>query len=274
MRAAPVRGRVVSGPGRVARFGAPVLKAATEATAIFADASTIEGDEARWADATRSVMRLLVHRVADAKRFPAPELPVRIAPEPMTAGCRALMQIEVAPDWSAPEFGPIYEHLLAARPGTARDTQGSFFTPQPVAQWMSRFSLDIHLDRLAESEDPYDMLQIVAVDPACGAGVFPLMAARHIAQRFAQRYFGSAPPAAVRAVMPDVLSECIFGVDIDPIAVELTRAALWLEVGDSEPFGFMDRNVICGDPLELAEPPKLVERMGGHGPAVAAGEAA
>ncbi len=255
----------------VTRFGAHVLKAATEATQLFADASDIGDDEARWADATRSVMRLLVHRVAGAKGFNAPELPVRIDPEPMTAGCRALMRIEIGPDWSAPEFGPIYEHLLAARPGSARDTQGSWFTPPAVAQWMSRFSLDIQLDRLAKSEDPYDMLQVVAVDPACGAGIFPLMAARHIAQRFAERYFGSAPPAAVRAVMPDVLSECIFGIDIDPIAVELTKVALWLEVGDSEPWGCMDRNVICGNPLELAEPPKLTERLHGNSPAAFAG---
>jgi hypothetical protein len=257
----------------VTRFGPAVLKAASEATQIFADASDIEDDEARWADATRSVMRLLVHRVADAKGFAAPELPVRIAPEPMVAGCRTLMRIEIAPDWSAPEFGPIYEHLLAARPGTARDTQGAFFTPPVVAEWMSRFSLDIQLDRLAKSEDPYDMLQVVAVDPACGAGVFPLLAARRIATKFAERYFGQAPPAAVRAVMPDVLSECIFGIDIDPIAVELTKAALWLEVGDSEPFGFMDRNVICGNPLELAEPPKLTERMGGTSPVAMASAA-
>lgn len=250
------------------------LKAAAEATRIFADASDIGDDEARWADATRSVMRLLVHRAAAAKGFNAPELPVHIDSEPMTAACRALMRIEVAPDWSAPEFGPIYEHLLAARPGNARDTQGSFFTPPGVAEWMSRFSLDLQLDRLAQSPDPYDMLQVVAVDPACGCGIFPLMAARHIATRYAQRYFGSAPAAAVRAVMPDVLSECVFGIDIDPIAVELTKAALWLEVGDSEPWGFMDRNVICGDPLELAEPPKLVERMGGHGPREAMADAA
>jgi N-6 DNA Methylase len=241
------------------------LKAAAEATGIFADASSISDDEARWAQATRDTMRLLIHCAAATRGYPAPQLPVRIDPEPMTAGCKAIARIPVTAEWSAPELGPIYEHLLAARPGKARNAQGSWFTPPAVAEFMGRFALDIELNRLAQSEDPNDMLQIVALDPACGAGVFPLQAARHIAARFAERCFGLSTPAAVRVVMPDVLSECIFGIDIDPIAVELTKAALWLEVGDTEPFSFMDRNVICGNALERDEPPKLVERMHGGG---------
>lgn len=238
------------------------LDAATEATAIFAGASAIADDEARWAQATRDTMRLLIHRAAASRGYSAPELPVRIDPEPMTAGCKAIVRVCVTPDWSAPEFGPIYEHLLAQRPGSARQTQGAWYTPPEIARFMSRTALDIALNRLAESDDPHDMLLVLALDPACGAGVYPLEAARHIAVRYARRLFGSATPATVRAVMPDVMTECIFGIDIDPIAVELTRTALWLEVGDSEPWGFMDRNVICGNALDGDEPPKLAERRG------------
>lgn len=239
------------------------LKSATEATTIFAEASAVDGDEARWAQATHDTMRLLIHCAAATRGHPAPELPVRIAPEPMTAGCKAIARIPVTEKWSAPEFGPIYEHLLAARPGHARDKQGSWFTPPPVAEFVSRFALDTQLDNLAQTEDPNDMLQVLALDPACGAGVVLLMAARHIAGRFAQRCFATTVPQAVRVVQPDVLTECIFGIDIDPIAVELTKAALWLEVGDTAPWGFMDRNVICGNALDgpHLQPPKLAERL-------------
>lgn len=240
------------------------LKAAAEATEVFAEASTIEDAESRWAQATHDTMRLLIHCAAATRGYPAPELPVSIDPEPMTLGCKAISRIPVTDQWSAPEFGPVYEHLLAARPGQARDSQGSWFTPPGVAGFMSKLALDIQLDRLAKSNDPNDMLQIVALDPACGAGIYPLTAARHIAARFALRCFGIDTPPAVRVVMPDVLKLCVFGIDIDPIAVELTKAALWLEVGDTEPFSFMDRNVICGNPLDgpHMEPPALAERFG------------
>jgi hypothetical protein len=43
--------------------------------------------------------------------------------------------------------------------------------------------------------------------------------------------FGGASEFAVATVMPIVLDMCIFGIDLDPIAVELTKAALWLEIG-------------------------------------------
>lgn len=238
------------------------LKAATEATRIFAAAAGDEADEKCWAQATRDVMRILIHCAAATRGYPAPELPVRNKPEPTTAACRLLAAIPVTSDWSAAELGPVYEHLLAARPGQARDKQGSWFTPPGVAEFMARFALDSQLDRLAKTDDPNDMLQVLAVDPACGAGVFLVMAARHIAARFAQRCFGTAVPQAVHVVMPDVLTKCVFGIDIDPIAVELSKAALWLEVGDTMPFDFMDRNIICGNALERDEPPKLTERLG------------
>lgn len=235
------------------------LKAAAEATRIFAAASTADGDAARWTDASRCVMRLLIHRIAAERGCDAPPLPVVTPPKPMTAGCRALMRIENVATWSAPEFGPVYEYLLTNAPGKQREKQGSWYTPPLVAEWMARTALDIPLNRFARSEDPGDMLLVLAVAPACGAGIYPLMAARHIATRYARRLFGQAPPEAVRAVMPEVMEECIFGIDIDPIAVELTKAALWLEIDGSEPFGFMDRNVICGNALDRDLPPKLAE---------------
>lgn len=238
------------------------LDAAAEAVRILADASPLEDAEAGWAEATQTVVRLLVHRAAIARGYDAPTLPVNAPPSAMAAGCRALARIDVTPAWSAPEFGPVYERLLAQRPGIARERQGSWYTPPEIAIFMNRIALDTQLDRLAKSSDPGDMIRVLVIDPACGAGIYPLMAARHIATRYAARLFGEAPAAAVRAVMPEVLTECIFGIDIDPIAVELTRAALWLEVGDREPWGFMDRNIISGNALALDEPPAYTERAG------------
>lgn len=247
-----------------------ILADATEAVQIFADAARFQDADTQqreeiWADATRDIMRILIHRIAASRGLPAPELPVRRDPDPMTAGCKTLMQIEDVTDWSALELGPVYEHLLTQRPGKTRGIQGSYFTPQPVAQAVSRLALDLQLDRFALSDEPLDMLQVLAVDPACGAGVFLIEAARHIGRRLALRLYGEAPPGAVRSVMPAVLTECVFGIDIDPIAVEITRSVLWIEADGLMPWGALDWNVICGNALELNQPPKLIERMGGLG---------
>ena len=47
-----------------------------------------------------------------------------------------------------------------------------------------------------------------------------------------------------------VVERCIYGVDLDPLAVELCRLALWIETMDRElPFGFLDHKVKCGNSL-------------------------
>jgi hypothetical protein len=60
-------------------------------------------------------------------------------------------------------------------------------------------------------------------------------------------------------MMPDVMTKCVFGMDIDPTAVDLARAALWFEVSGEKPVSFMDQNVVVVDPLSGpdAQPPKL-----------------
>ncbi len=47
-----------------------------------------------------------------------------------------------------------------------------------------------------------------------------------------------------------VVERCIYGVDLDPLAVELARLALWIETMDRRlPFGFLDHKLRCGNAL-------------------------
>src|SRR5207237_9999085 len=47
-----------------------------------------------------------------------------------------------------------------------------------------------------------------------------------------------------------IVERCLYGVDIDPLAVELARTALWVETMDYQlPFGFLDHKVKCGNAL-------------------------
>jgi hypothetical protein len=89
------------------------------------------------------------------------------------------------------------------------------------------------------------------IDPACGSGHFLLAAARRIATRLARiRAEGTPSTEDFRHALRDVARCCIHGVDRNPMAVELTKVALWIETVDpSLPLGFFDAQIRCGDAL-------------------------
>jgi hypothetical protein len=156
-------------------------------------------------------------------------------------------------DMETEELGSVYESLLELTPrliddgrgfafaeggeaqGHARKTTGSYYTPDSLVQALLDSALDPVLDRVeSEAEDPAAALLSVAVlDPACGSGHFLLAAARRITTRLARaRAGGVASPADYRRALRDVARACIHGVDRNPMAVELTKVALWIETVD------------------------------------------
>ena len=102
------------------------------------------------------------------------------------------------------------------------------------------------------SDNPADaLLALRVIDPACGSGHFLLAAARRIASRVARaRSGGVAAASDYRHALRDVARQCLYGVDRNPMAVELTKVALWIEtVEPGKPLGFLDANIRCGDSL-------------------------
>ena len=170
------------------------------------------------------------------------------------------------------ELGSVYESLLELQPqltddgralvfasdvseqkGNQRKTTGSYYTPDSLVQALLDTALDPVLDRTeAEAKDPAKaLLRISVIDPACGSGHFLLAAARRIATRLARiRAEGTPSLADFRHALRDVARCCIHGVDRNPMAVELTKVALWIETVDPGlPLGFFDAQVRCGDAL-------------------------
>ena len=170
------------------------------------------------------------------------------------------------------ELGSVYESLLELQPqltddgralvfasdvseqkGNQRKTTGSYYTPDSLVQALLDTALDPVLDRTeAEAKDPAKaLLRISVIDPACGSGHFLLAAARRIATRLARiRAEGTPSLADFRHALRDVARCCIHGVDRNPMAVELTKVALWIETVDPGlPLGFFDAQIRCGDAL-------------------------
>jgi hypothetical protein len=174
-------------------------------------------------------------------------------------------------DMETEELGSVYESLLELTPrladdgrslvfaegaeakGHARKTTGSYYTPDSLVQALLDSALDPVLDRAeAQAEDPAAaLLGLSVIDPACGSGHFLLAAGRRIATRVAQaRTHGAASIEDYRHALRDVARRCLFGVDRNPMAVELTKVALWIETVDpGRPLGFLDGNIRCGDSL-------------------------
>ena len=95
-------------------------------------------------------------------------------------------------------------------------------------------------------------VSIRVLDPACGSGHFLLAAARRLALELARiRAEDEEPSEELRQqCLRDVVAHCIYGVDKNPMAVELCKVALWIEaIEPGKPLSFLDAHIQCGDTL-------------------------
>ena len=171
------------------------------------------------------------------------------------------------------ELGSVYESLLEYQPvfskisdmpefdfiaGTERKTTGSYYTrPELVKELVKSALMPVIEDRLADArkskqDEEKALLSIRVCDPACGSGHFLLAAARRIAYELARVRAKTEEPSpdTVRAASRDVITHCIYGVDKNPLAVDLCKVALWIEGhGANKPLTFLDHRIRCGDSL-------------------------
>lgn len=175
-------------------------------------------------------------------------------------------------DMGPEELGSVYESLLELVPevrddarefrfaptdassGNARKLSGSYYTPDPLVQQLLDTALEpVIVQRLATRPDAPEqaLLGLTVLDPACGSGHFLLGAGRRIAAHLARQRAGGTPTAEqYRHALRDVVTHCLYGVDRNPMALELARIALWLEAFTPDrPLGFLDHHLVCGDAL-------------------------
>jgi hypothetical protein len=176
------------------------------------------------------------------------------------------------------ELGSVYESLLELHPemdadaahfalttagGHERKTTGSYYTPSSLIASLLDSALDPVLDEAARAEDPERaILALTVCDPACGSGHFLIAAAHRIARRLASVRTGDEEPApaAYRTALRDVVGRCLHGVDVNPMAVELCKVALWMEALEpGRPLGFLDHRIVCGNSLLGATPALIAD---------------
>ncbi|MCU4746510.1 MULTISPECIES: Eco57I restriction-modification methylase domain-containing protein [unclassified Streptomyces] len=187
----------------------------------------------------------------------------------------------------AEELGSVYESLLELVPkhsaadrtfelvdriGNDRKQTGSYYTPSALTETLLDSTLDPVIDDAVKRGeqrasakgllDPAEtiaeeLLSLTVCDPACGSGHFLVAAARRIAKRVAAvRERNPEPTAgAVRHALHEVVARCVYGVDLNPMAVELAKVSLWLEAMEpGKPLGFLDAHIKHGNGLIGANP--------------------
>lgn len=182
-----------------------------------------------------------------------------MGPEELGSVYESLLELVPAIDLPARTFGFVGRTEEGSTAGNARKLTGSYYTPDSLVQELIKSALDPVIEqRLATNPaNPTEaLLAIRVIDPACGSGHFLLAAARRLAEKLAQLRSveggqeGAIQPQDYRHALREVVARCIYGVDRNPMAIELARMALWLEgYEEGRPLGFLDHHLQVGDAL-------------------------
>jgi hypothetical protein len=155
---------------------------------------------------------------------------------------------------SIPTVGRRRKTAVSLEPGSGtRKATGTFYTPQPVADYLVRRTLA----PLVKDATPDAILSLRVVDPAMGSGAFLVAACRYLASAYEQaliaagRCHASDLSNADRTTMRRLVAErCLYGVDLNPMAVQLARLSLWLAtLAADRPLSFLDHRLMTGNSL-------------------------
>lgn len=157
--------------------------------------------------------------------------------------------------------------LLVVETPSRRDA-GAHYTPRALAEDVVTHALEplVYKPGPHQSEDRSQwqpvasdaILRLRVADIACGSGAFLVAAARYLARRLVEAWEregetgrrGESPEEVERHALREVVAHCLYGVDINPMAVEMCKLSLWLVSLDPHlPFSFVDDKVFVGNSL-------------------------
>jgi len=162
--------------------------------------------------------------------------------------------LDYRPVIESPAAGSGAKTVVFLRPGSGvRKSSGTFYTPLTLADGLVRETLA----PLVAGRDAAGLLELKVLDPSMGSGAFLVCACRYLADAYEAALvesgrhrpadFGPAEHAAARRL---VAERCLYGVDVNPMAVQLARLSLWLaSLAADRPLSFLDHHLAAGDSL-------------------------
>jgi hypothetical protein len=184
--------------------------------------------------------------------------------------------------WGYPQIYPAGSFMVTG--GPERRQTGTHYTPKSLTEQIVTETLEPLVYVGPAEGKPRDawklrsaveLLDLKICDMAMGSGAFLVQVCRWLAERVVEAWEEAERTGAVvsgegealekatgRDLLPPdreerlsfarrlVAERCVYGVDINPMAVELAKLSLWLvTLAKGRPFGFLDHNLRCGDSL-------------------------
>ena len=142
---------------------------------------------------------------------------------------------------------------VTLRPAGRRKATGSFYTPRALTDFLVRRTLH----PLVDGATPDAILSLRVLDAAMGSGAFLVSACRYLAAayeaalvRTGARGAGEVTDADRAGFRRTIAQRCLYGVDRNPMAVQLGRLSIWLAtLAADRPLTFLDHNLRPGDSL-------------------------
>jgi len=250
-----------------------------EDAAVEADIEELEADIDKVQQLRERAHQWAMRAVEAGKLVAKPrgkkaEALTRYQQEVSKAGDRLIARIVLPGEW------------FLVRWGGMRKGSGTFYTRPQLAIPTTRRTLQPLVYQGKLPKLPEEILALKVCDPAMGSGSFPVAALRFLTDalyeslhyhnrieahgdktlcRLAEGGGTNSLLEETLPVLPDaddfeerlkarlkryIVERCIYGVDLDPLAVELARLSLWVETMDRTlPFSFLDHKLKCGNSL-------------------------
>tara|TARA_B100000686_G_scaffold202193_2_gene209183 strand:+ start:758 stop:3931 length:3174 start_codon:yes stop_codon:yes gene_type:complete len=162
-------------------------------------------------------------------------------------------------------LGHVYEHLLEFHlevvdgkikdlpDPTERKLTASYYTPQYIVDYIIENTLEPEISRIQKESDSAQviekLLSLKILDPAMGSGHFLVTATNYLARRICE-IEENENKKNYNERQRDVVRKCIYGVDLNALAVDLAKVALWLETLSSDkPLSFLSSHLKHGNSL-------------------------
>lgn len=173
---------------------------------------------------------------------------------------------------------------FAVMPGSDRSATGAHYTPKTLTESVVTTTLEPILYEGPAEGKPREEWELVSAekivslkicDPAMGSGAFLVQACRYLAERLVEAWGVEEKKGRAITTQGEILEvidgeeplskslddrlilarrlvaeRCLYGVDLNPLAVELAKLSLWLvTLSKGRPFGFLDHSLRAGDSL-------------------------
>ncbi len=161
--------------------------------------------------------------------------------------------LDYQPQWDGFGTAPQAPGITLVSRGEIRKSSGTFYTPRAITEYLVRHTLQ----PLVEHATADGILRLKVLDPAMGSGALLVAACRYLATAYEAAVvrergcFASDIGEADRADFRRLVAQhCLYGVDLNPMAVQVARLSMWLTtLARGRPLSFLDHRLVAGDSL-------------------------